>query len=96
MSWPGVGGVHQLPYHPHTKSAEQPIVPGQVTAYDDELRSAYTTVPASHRLRVLVQTGDLPHLLPPPMKLLDLLLGVYGIQTNKVSPSTLSLPILQD
>ena len=92
-SWPGAAGTYQLPYHPHTKAAEQPIQPGKVTTYDVELRPAYTTVPAGHRLRVLIQTGDLPHLLPPPMKLPDLLLGVYGIQTNKVSPSTLSLPI---
>ncbi len=93
-SWPGVDGVYQLPYHPHTKAAEQAIKVGKVTTYDVELRSAYTTVPAGHQLRVLVQTGDLPHLLPPPMKLLDLLLGVYAIQTNKLHPSTLSLPIL--
>ena len=92
-SWPGVDGVYQLPYHPHTKAAEQRIVPGQMTTYDVELRSAYTTIPAGHQLRVLIQTGDLPHLLPPPMKLTDMLLGLYAIQTNKVHPSTLSLPI---
>ena len=69
-------------------------MPGQMTTYDVELRSAYTTIPAGHQLRVLIQTGDLPHLLPPPMKLTDMLLGLYAIQTNKVYPSTLSLPIL--
>jgi putative CocE/NonD family hydrolase len=95
-SWPGVDGVYQLPYHPQTKATEQRITPGKVTTYDVELRPAYTTVPAGHRLRLLVQTGDLPHLLPPPMKLLDLLGGVYAIQTDSVSPSTLSLPILGD
>lgn len=95
-SWPGADGVYQLPYHPHTQAAEQAITPGQVTTYDVELRPAYTTVAEGHRLRLLVQTGDLPHLLPPPMKLLDLLLGVYRIQTNRVSPSTLSLPVLED
>lgn len=95
-SWPGADGVLQLPFHPHTRQAEQRITPGEVTRYDVELRPAYTTVPAGHRLRLLVQTGDLPHLLPPPMKLLQLLGGVYGIQTNRLTPSTLSLPVLDE
>ncbi|EFQ81916.1 hydrolase CocE/NonD family protein [Aeromicrobium marinum DSM 15272] len=92
-SWPGAAGTYQLPYHPHTREAEQPIVPGRLTRFDVELRSAFTTVPAGHRLRLVLGTAD-THLLPPPLKLLDLLLGFYGVQTNRVTPSVLSLPVV--
>lgn len=95
-TWPGADGVAQLPYHPHTRAAEQPIVPGRVTRFDVELRPAFTTVVPGHRLRLLVQTGDTPHLLPPPTKLGDLAVGTYGLRTDRVHRSTLSLPVLRD
>ncbi|WP_375000472.1 CocE/NonD family hydrolase [Aeromicrobium sp. CTD01-1L150] len=92
-SWPGADGTYQLPFHPHTKQAQERVRPGEVTRHDIELRPAYTTIRPGHRLRLLVQTSDIPHLLPPPTKLLDLLGGVYRIQTNAVAPSVLTLPV---
>lgn len=54
-----------------------------------------TAAVAGHRLRVVVKTGDTPHLLPPPMKLPELLLGIYGIQRNATSPSWIDLQVAE-
>ncbi|GAA1106438.1 CocE/NonD family hydrolase [Nocardioides dubius] len=87
-SW-AAGGDWIMPYHPLTETATSPVPTGATTRYDIEIRSSFYTVPAGHRLRLKVKSGDTPHLLPPPMKLLDLLGGVYGIQSS----STLNLTV---
>ncbi|MEH3032969.1 MAG: CocE/NonD family hydrolase [Aeromicrobium erythreum] len=92
-SWPGAGGAYQLPFHQHTRATQSDVPVGPVTRFDVELRPAYTTVAKGHRLRLLLQTSDVPHLTPPPTRLGQLLGGVYGIQTNSVTPSVLSLPV---
>ena len=93
-SWRGANGSYQLPFHPHTRAAETPVPRGKVVTHDIELRPAYSTLKKGHRLRLVLQTGDTPHLLPPVAKALQLLGGIYRVQTNAVTPSFLSLPIL--
>lgn len=93
-SWRGANGSLQLPFHPHTKAAESPVPRGEVVTHDVELRPAYSTIRKGHRLRLVLQTGDTPHLLPPVAKILQLAGGVYRVQTNAVTPSFLSLPVL--
>ncbi len=78
-----------MPHHPLTKESAQKVPVGRTTRYDIEIRSSFVTVPAGHRLRLKVKTGDTPHLLPPPMKLLELLGGVYKVQPG----STLNLTV---
>lgn len=92
-SWTDGQGGYLLPYHQQTRATAEPVPTGKVTRYDIEIRPAFTQLAAGHRLRVLVSTGDSVHLVPPPTKLLQLLLGVYGIQTNSVTPSWISLPV---
>jgi len=93
-SWPSMGDAYALPYHPHTKEAEERVPAGQVTRYDIEIRPAFETVERGHSLRLLISSGDTPHLLPPPMKLLALLGGVYKIQHNSVDASHIDLPVV--
>ncbi len=93
-SWRGAKGSYQLPFHPHTRAAETPVPRGRVTTHDIELRPAYSTLKKGHKLRLVLQTGDTPHLLPPVAKILQLAGGVYRVQTNAATPSFLSLPIL--
>lgn len=94
-SWEVNGDGFALPYHPHTREAEQRVPVGEVTRHDIEIRPVFETVPAGHRLRVSVQTADTPHLLPSPLRTLDALGGQYQVQTNSVHPSFLELPVAE-
>jgi hypothetical protein len=93
-SWPSTGDAYALPYHPHTKAAEQKVPARKVTRYDIEIRPAFQTVEKGHSLRLLISSGDTPHLLPPPMKLPSLLGGVYALQRNAVAASFIDLPVV--
>ncbi len=90
-SWPSTGGSWLYPHHPYTQASAVPVPTNQVSRQDIEIRPSFVTVPAGHRLRLVLKTGDTPHLLPPPMKQAELLLGIYGIQTNAANPSHLDL-----
>lgn len=94
-SWSDGDGGYSLPYHPQTKAAAQPVRPGKVTRFDIEIRPAFSTIPKGHSLRVLIGSGDTLHLLPPPTKLLELVLGVYRIQHNATTPSWITLPVAE-
>ncbi|MFS3128992.1 CocE/NonD family hydrolase [Nocardioides sp. Bht2] len=87
-SW-AAGNDWIVPYHPLTQASASPVPTGATTRYDIEIRSSFVTVPAGHRLRLKVKTGDTPHLLPPPMKLVELLGGAYTVQPG----STLNLTV---
>lgn len=90
-SWATPEGGYTYPAHPFTAASATPVPVGKVTRYDIEIRPSFVTVPAGHRLRLVVKTGDTPHLLPPPTKQLDLLGGIYGVQHNAATPSFLTL-----
>lgn len=92
-SWSDGQGGYLLPYHQQTRETAKAVPAGKVTRYDIEIRPAFTRLAAGHRLRVLVSTGDSIHVVPPPTKLLHLLGGIYGVQTNSVTPSWISLPV---
>lgn len=92
-SWPDGFGGYQLPYHPQTRASAQRVLPGKVTQFDVEIRPAFSTIPKGHSLRVLIGSGDTLHLLPPPTKLLELLLGTYRVQHNATTPSWITLPV---
>ncbi|WP_067437937.1 CocE/NonD family hydrolase [Nocardioides jensenii] len=92
-SWASIGDAYGLPYHPHTKAAERSVPVGAVTRYDIEVRPVFSTVPAGHRLRLLIQSGDTPHLLTSPGRLLNALGGLYDVQHNAVAASFVDLPI---
>jgi uncharacterized protein len=93
-SWTSTGDAYALPYHPHTKAAEQAVPVRKVTRYDIEIRPAFQTVEKGHSLRLLIGSGDTPHLLPPPMKLLSLLGGVYALQHHAAATSFIDLPVV--
>jgi len=91
-SW-RVDGKTVLPYHPYTKAAQRPVVPGRVTRYDVEVFPTYSTIAAGHRIRVTISTTDFPHISPTPGELADLAGGVYQLQRTAGDPSSITLPL---
>jgi putative CocE/NonD family hydrolase len=94
MTWYGADGLPLLPYHPYTKAAQTPVVPGQVTRYDVEVFPTFDTLEPGHRLRVTIATADFPHVLPSAAQLPSLVGGVYGLEHSAAYPSSVELPLV--
>lgn len=92
-SWKGASGGWVYPYHPLTRAAQRPVTPGAVTRYDIQIRPAFATVPAGHRLRVRVATADFPHLVPLA-DLPSLIGGRYTIRHDAAAVSAIDLSTL--
>ncbi len=90
-SWPGAGGDPLLTWHPHTRAAKRSVVPGRTTRFDVAIRPFFATIPAGHRLRVVIATSELPHLIAIPGDLLNLVGGVYDVQRRAGAASLLQL-----
>ncbi|MDQ2648881.1 MAG: CocE/NonD family hydrolase [Actinomycetota bacterium] len=93
-SWPAGDGGWLLPYHHLTKERRQPVPVGERVRYDLEIRPVFQTVPAGHRLRLVVGSADVPHLIPTLYDGAGLLGGVYTIDHDPAAPSYLSIPIV--
>ncbi|MEH3054604.1 MAG: CocE/NonD family hydrolase [Patulibacter minatonensis] len=90
-SWPGAGGDPLLAWHPHTRAAREPVAKGRLTRFDVSVRPTFATIPAGHRLRVVIATSELPHLVAKPGDLVNLLGGSYDVQRRAGAPSFLQL-----
>jgi uncharacterized protein len=82
------------PLHSFTKALQRPLAPGQVAPVDVEVFPTAARILPGHKLRISVQTFDVPHLLPT---LADLLgsLGVVTIHNSAKYPSVLTLPTVR-
>jgi uncharacterized protein len=94
LTWTAPDGMPLLPYHPYTKAAQTPVVPGQVTRYDVEVFPTYDTLAPGHRLRITIATSDFPHALPAATQLPDLVGGVYQLEHTASYPSSVELPLI--
>lgn len=63
-SWPAPGGGYLRPYMELTSDTVEPVPTGTPVRYEIEIRPAFVTIPAGHRLRIRVATHDFPHLIP--------------------------------
>lgn len=92
-TWKTPSGGPWLPYHPLTRAAQKPVVPGELTRYDIDVRPTFTTLEPGHRLRLTVLTSQTPHLLPTPSQMRDLIGGVYRVRRDATAASHLELPL---
>ena len=92
-TWTAPDGKPILPYHPSTRAAAQPVVPGEMTRYDIEVFPMFATVPAGHRLRLTLTTADTPHLAPTAPAFLNLLGGVYEVARHAGAASFVEIPL---
>lgn len=92
-SWRTASGRPSFTYHPYTETSERPVVPGEVTRYDIDVRPTFTRIPKGDRLRLVLTTGDSPHLVPTLRHAPQLLGGRYAIQRSAAFPSALELSV---
>ena len=89
-SWTDGADGFVLPYLELTKESVAPVPPGSVIRYQIEVRPAFATVPAGHRLRVRVSTADFPHIIPLA-DLPNLLGGRSELHHDIANPSFVTL-----
>jgi putative CocE/NonD family hydrolase len=92
-SWLSGDGGYLLPYLRLTKDARRPVPVGERVRYDIEIRPVFQTIPAGHRLRLVVSTTDFPHLVPTPQEGVQLIGGIYTIDHDPAAPSFLEVPV---
>ncbi|MCA1843392.1 MAG: CocE/NonD family hydrolase, partial [Actinobacteria bacterium] len=92
-TWTAPDGKPILPYHPSTRAAAAPVVPGEMTRYDIEVFPTFATLPAGHRLRLTLTSADTPHLSPTAPRFLDLLGGVYSVARHAGAASYVEIPL---
>ncbi len=92
-TWMGTGGRPILPYHPYTQASQQPVTPGALTRYDVEVFPTFDTLEPGHRLRVVVNTDDFPHVFPNATQFPNLIGGVWAVQRTADAPSGVELPL---
>lgn len=92
-TWTDAGGRPILPYHPHTRTAAEPVPAGAVTRFDVEVFPTVAQLARGHRLRVTIATADTPHVLPTPGQLAGLVGGVYRVQRNASAASSIQVPL---
>ncbi|HSZ36854.1 MAG TPA: CocE/NonD family hydrolase, partial [Acidimicrobiales bacterium] len=92
-TWTTSSGAVLLPVHPLTPASAQPVVPGQVTRQDIQVFPTMTEIPSGWRLRVTVTTGDTPHLVPSVTQTPHLVGGIYDVERNASTASSLTVPL---
>ncbi|RLV54864.1 CocE/NonD family hydrolase [Aeromicrobium phragmitis] len=81
------------PWHPFTRDSRRLRAPGEVTPVDVEVFPTGAVINPGDRLRISVQTFDLPH-LAPTLEQLPGALGVVTIHNSPEHPSRLVVPDL--
>jgi hypothetical protein len=64
-----------------------------VTRYDIEIFSTLAQLQPGHRLRLTLNSGETPRILPTAKQTADLLGGVYDVQRTPAAPSSLTVPM---
>ena len=91
----GRGADVLRPHHLSTRSAVQPVVPGEPTRYDIEVFPTAALIESGHRLRLTLTTYDFPHLVPTKPARALLVGGVYRLYQGGNSPSSLLIPMAE-
>jgi putative CocE/NonD family hydrolase len=82
-------GVLIQPFHPFTRIAQKKLATGEVAPIDVEIFPTRAKILPGHKLRIAVQTFDIPHLLPTLPDLLGTL-TVVKIHNSPTYPSTIN------
>ncbi|AXQ31403.1 CocE/NonD family hydrolase [Solimonas sp. K1W22B-7] len=87
-------GVMIQPWHPYTEASRQPLTAGEPVLASVEIFPTSTVIKQGHSLRIAISTSDFPHGLPPVTDLLDQLLGVLTVRSDREHPSSVVVPVV--
>lgn len=79
------------PFHPFTQASQQALKAGQVAPVDVEIFPTAAAIQPGHKLRIAIQSFDIPHLFSPIPNLPNTL-GVMSIYAGSANPSWITLP----
>ena len=86
-----LGGKLIQPYHPFTKASRKPLTKGQTFPVDVEVFPTAAKIQKGHKLRIAIQSFDVPHLLPTLTNALGVM-GTISVYNSAQYPSELTLP----
>ncbi|MGH3552731.1 MAG: CocE/NonD family hydrolase [Mycobacterium sp.] len=92
-TWYLPDGTVLRPHHFSTRSAVQPVVPGEVTRYDIEIFPTAALIAPAHRLRLTLTTYDFPHLVPTKPARRALTGGSYLLRQGGPTASYILIPL---
>ena len=82
------------PYHPFTKASHAALKRGEVAPVDVEIFPTAARILPGHRLRISIQSFDVPHLAPNGTQIPGTA-GIITVRTGPSHPSTITLPGLK-
>jgi putative CocE/NonD family hydrolase len=81
------------PYHPFTKAELLPVHAGQTYTLNFEIFGTDAVIKPGHRLRLVITSGDTPHLAPMGTSVIETLGAVTTVHSSPAAPSFLTLPV---
>jgi putative CocE/NonD family hydrolase len=81
------------PFHPFTRASKNPLASEEIAPVDVEVFPTAAKIAKGHRLRIAIQSFDVPHLLPTVPDLPSTLTGLT-IHSSATYPSVLTIPAL--
>lgn len=91
-----MNGLMLQPWHPYREDTLLPVVPNEPMLMSVEIFPSAVYVAPGSRLRVSINSSNLPQGLSPLPTLLKSALGALTIYTDKQRPSSLVLPVVPD
>lgn len=89
-----IDGVRIQPWHPFTKDAVLPVVPGEPMLLPVEIFSTAAVIPKGHQLQISINSSNLPQGLQPVPQLVNGFLGAITILNTAEHPSKIVLPVV--
>ncbi|RZS42061.1 hypothetical protein EV673_0379 [Limnobacter thiooxidans] len=89
-----MNGLRIQPWHPFTKSAVLPVVPGEPMLLPVEIFSTAAMIPKGQQLQISINSSNLPQGLQPVPQLLNGLAGVITVLNSDKHQSKVVLPVV--
>jgi len=89
-----MNGLRIQPWHPFTKVAVLPVVPGEPMLLPVEIFSTAAMIPKGQQLQISINSSNLPQGLQPVPQLLNGLAGVITVLNSDEHQSKVVLPVV--